>query len=71
MLNQILSIPTTVRAGFDVQDLPPRASALSEDSLENISGGRARCRPIDAFCITDGDCCSRKCEGFLSRGCRR
>ncbi len=44
MLALISSIPTTVREGFDVQDLPARASTLSEEQMkkclaENASRG--------------------------------
>ena len=33
MLALISSIPTTVREGFDVQDLPPRATPVSAEQM--------------------------------------
>lgn len=33
------SIPKTVREEFDVQNLPPRAYTVSEDTFKNIFGG--------------------------------
>jgi hypothetical protein len=71
MLALISSIPTTVRAGFDVQDLPPRASTVSEDTLENVFGG-VKCGGTGAFCFNTTDCCKGlKCKGILRRGCRK
>lgn len=61
MLALISSIPTTVREGFDVQDLPHRASTLSEDTLENVFGG---CRKGGQWCLADNQCCSRNCRFF-------
>ena len=49
MLALISSISTTVRKGFDVQDLPPRASTVSEDTLENVFGGK--CLPAGISCL--------------------
>jgi hypothetical protein len=62
MLTLISSIPTTVREGFDAQDLPPRASTVSEDTLENIFGGD--CRPLRSWCLFDNQCCSYNCRFF-------
>jgi hypothetical protein len=66
MLDVISSIPTTVHEGFDVQDLPPRASTLSEVTLENVFGGncganRAYCAP---FPIIRSCCANFKCDKF-------
>ena len=70
MLALISSIPTIVREGFDVQDLPPRASTLSEDTLENVLGSIG-CGKVGKFCINTTDCCrGLKCKGILRRGCR-
>ena len=61
MLTLISSIPTTVREGLEVQDLPPRASTLSEDTLEKVTGGT--CLPAGALCaspralLTGRKCC--------------
>ena len=49
MLALISSIPTTVRERFEVQDLPPRASTVSEDTLENLFGGK--CLPAGVRCV--------------------
>jgi hypothetical protein len=72
MLTTFSSIPTTLREGFDVQDLSPRASTVSEDTLENVFGGR---------CLREGASCNpnppflRCCPGLicygLARRCRR
>jgi hypothetical protein len=70
MLTLISSIPTTVREAFDVQDLPPRASTVNEDTLENVFGSIGCGRRGD-FCFNSTDCCSGlKCKGILKRGCR-
>jgi hypothetical protein len=61
MLTAISSIPTSVREGFDVQDLPLRASTLSEDTLRKVFGGE-RC--FWQRCRTTADC-------VRSVGCRR
>ena len=58
MLVQISKIPTDVREGFDVQDLPPRASTVSEELLVNIFGSEAaRCFP-QKTCRISRDCWS-------------
>lgn len=49
------SIPRTVHEGFDVQNLPPRASTVSEDTLENVFGGN--CLPAGAPCFLGRPCC--------------
>lgn len=71
MLALISSIPTTVREGFDVQDLPLRASTVSEDTLENVFGGR--CLPEGASCNPNPPfvrCCpGLRCSGLILR-CR-
>lgn len=38
MLALISSIPTTVREGFDVQDLPLRASTVSAEQISEVFG---------------------------------
>lgn len=72
MLTTISSIPTTLRKGFDVQDLPPRASTVSEDTLGNIFGGK--CLPAGLPCwLLRRPCCpGLKCRGVgLDLFCRR
>lgn len=61
MLDLISSIPTTVREGFDVQDLPPRASTLSEEQMKKMFGGE--CKPRATQCWYSGECCSGYCVG--------
>jgi hypothetical protein len=65
------SIPTNVRDQFDVQDLPARASSVSEDTLKMISGGVCY---VYGSCSYDFQCCSARCYGgggVLRRGiCR-
>ncbi len=39
MLALISSIPTTVRDGFDVQDLPLRATSVSVEQMSEVFGG--------------------------------
>lgn len=72
MLALISSIPTTVREGFDVQDLPHRASTLSEEQMSKLFGGA--CSPRGASCVNDDDCCkdAPDCVGFWiwNRSCR-
>lgn len=77
MLALISSIPTTVREGFDLQDLPPRASTLSPETLTNVFGGN--CLPAGVLCasprafLPKGQCCpGLKCkrrgiDSFCSR----
>ncbi|MEA5604852.1 hypothetical protein [Nostoc sp. UHCC 0252] len=69
MLDLISLIPTTVREGFDVQDLPHRASDLSEDTLANIFGGW--CIRKGHICAFSADCCrsAPNCIGKLFRRC--
>jgi hypothetical protein len=72
MLALISSISTTVREGFDVQDLPPHASTVSQDTLENGFGGRclwegASCNPNPPFLR----CCSSLTCSAFTRRCRR
>lgn len=59
MLTAISSIPTNVYEGFDVQDLPPRASTLSTENLVNVFGGKRcfwqRCRTT-ADCVRTAGC---------------
>lgn len=77
MLALISSIPTTVREGFDVQDLPLRASTLSAETLTNVFGGKCfsagvLCASPRAF-LPAGRCClGLKCkrrgiDSFCSR----
>jgi hypothetical protein len=72
MLALISSIPKNVREGFDVQDLPHRASTLSEEQMSKLFGGA--CSPRGAKCTFDRDCCKRApdCVGLnpFSRTCR-
>jgi hypothetical protein len=77
MLALISSIPTTVREGFDIQDLPLRASTLSAETLINVFGGK--CFPAGVLCaslraiLPEGQCCpGLKCkrrgiDSFCSR----
>jgi hypothetical protein len=77
MLVLISSIPTTVRKGFDVQDLPLRASTLSAETLTNVFGGQ--CFSVGVLCasprafLPTGQCCpGLKCkrrgiDSFCSR----
>lgn len=62
MLTLISSIPTTVREGFDLQELPPRASSMSAETLAIVFGGEFDlCSP--RLCRTDEDCVrSVKCR---------
>ncbi len=57
MLTLISSIPTTVREGFDVQDLPSRAVTLSAEQMNKVFGG---CVRDGGRCYIDADCCSNK-----------
>lgn len=74
MLTLISSIPTTVREGFDVQDLPHRAASVRLEHLSEVGGGSAQgfgcpneyscssyCRSIKYRC--------GYCEGFLRLRC--
>ena len=70
MLLILSSIPITVRAGFDVQDLPHRASTLNEDSLKDVFGG-SRCIREGNLCSPRTSCCyPTSCGGWLPR-CRK
>lgn len=64
MLAQISSIPTTVREGFEAQNLPHRASTVNEGSLRAIFGG-AHCIPKGGRCGFGQWCCSLRCAVFL------
>ena len=72
MLALISSIPTNVREGFDVQDLPHRASTLSEEQMSKLFGGA--CSRRGSRCVRDRDCCpdSPDCVGLnpFNRSCR-
>jgi hypothetical protein len=71
MLQQshISSIPTSMHEGFNVQDLPPRASTVSEDTLGNIFGGK--CQSVGTFCAFTACCPGLICPGhFWERRCR-
>jgi hypothetical protein len=57
MLLNISSIPTTIREGFDVQDLPSRSVNLSAETLSKVFGG---CLKHGSRCHGDGDCCCNK-----------
>ena len=57
MLALISSIPTTVREGFDVQDLPSRSVTLSAEDLSKVFGG---CVKEGGRCSKDSDCCCNK-----------
>ncbi len=59
MLTLISSIPTAVREGFDVQDLPPRATSVSAEQMKEVWGGL--CSLIGQRCFRNRDCCSRRC----------
>ena len=68
MLALTSSIPTIVREGFDVQELSPRASTVSEDTLENVFGGNCLlagvlCASLRARLLPGRQCCpGLKCE---------
>ncbi len=63
MLALISSIPTTVREGFYVQDLPPRATSVSAEQMSEVFGGV--CKPLGAQCRRSSECCYRlKCVWF-------
>lgn len=61
MLDLISLIPTTVREGFDVQDLPSRAISLSAEQMSKVFGG---CVFDGGRCYIDADCCSNKVFEF-------
>jgi len=78
MLALISSIPTTVREGFDVQNLPYRATPMSQEQMSKVFGG-GNCpgqpeysgRPEGATCLYGGQCCYKNragkllaCDGF-------
>ena len=57
----ISSIPTIMREGFNVQNLPLRASTVSEELLVNVFGSEvARCFP-QKTCRISKDCWSLLC----------
>ena len=64
MLNLISSIPTTMREGFDVQDLPHRATPLSAEHLSKVFGGA--CIKDGNICANDIECCN---NGRLTKNC--
>jgi hypothetical protein len=65
MLDKISSIPTTVRQGLEVvQDLPHRASSLSESILSQVFGG---CRTEGYVCSNSTPCCSGHTCRYTSR----
>jgi hypothetical protein len=62
MLSNLSLIPTNVREGFDVQDLPPRASTVSEEQMSRVFGGNhPNCSRGGQRCLLNRDCCSKKC----------
>ena len=68
MLDLISSIPTTVHEGFNVQELPARASTLNEDSLKAVFGGA--CYNERHLCFQTVNCCpGLECRGLLLKRC--
>ena len=59
MLALISAIPATMREGFDVQDLPPRATSVSAEQMKEVWGGQ--CSSTGQRCIRNRDCCSKRC----------
>lgn len=62
MLDLISSIPTTVREGFDVQDLPLRAVPLTAEQMNEVFGacpGR--------LCVIRANCCAGYYCRYLGR----
>lgn len=84
MLTINSSIPTTVREGFSLQDLPQRVSTLNEEILENIFGGQTSpgCQVQSTTppggtptfsCVKTSTACGRRCVLYVSgtvRSCR-
>ena len=64
MLALISSIPITVREGFDVQDLPHRATPMSQEQMSKAFGG-GKCRREGALCVYGGQCCYKNRAGKL------
>jgi hypothetical protein len=60
MLALISSIPTTMREGFDVQDLPPRATPMSQEQMSKVFGG---CRREGSTCWVGSQCCYKNSAG--------
>ena len=75
MLNLISSIPTTMREGFDMQDLPHRAASISLEHLGEVGGGSSRgfgCprdSKCNAHCKTIPGRIGGYCTGFLDFRC--
>ena len=72
MLAQISLIFTTAREGFDVQDLPHRATPMSQEQMSEVFGG---CRGRGRLCVFGFQCCSSlQCRGGIledkARRCR-
>jgi hypothetical protein len=64
MLTAFSSIPTNVREGFDVQDLPLRATSVSAEQMKEVVSG-AKCRPYQAQCWSSTVCCSGRCVWII------
>lgn len=60
MLAIISAIPTTVREGFDVQDLPHRATSVSAEQMNKVFGG---CKGEGGICISGAQCCYKNAAG--------
>ena len=56
MLALISSIPTAVREGFDVQDLPSRAIPVSQEQMSQVFGG---CSAEGSLCAAGWECCNK------------
>lgn len=68
MLTTISSIiPPMVREGFDVKDLPARATTLTEEILAQVLGGQNRCPPTN--CINGGNSLCLQLSGNPSCQC--
>lgn len=71
MLDLISSIPTAVRAGLDVQDLPLRATQVSAEHLSEVKGGDDGCPRQPSRC--DRDCRKKgkvgQCRGWFLAKC--
>jgi len=73
MLVLISSIPTTVREGFEVQDLPSRSVTLNAEQMSQVFGG---CSKRGKRCYIDADCCgntpiNRCCKYIKELGYKR
>ncbi len=55
MLILISSISTTVREGFEVQDLPPRATPVSAEHMSEVFG--SACKRTGGICWVKETCC--------------